>query len=130
LGDRSEHRSDFRFRREERLKGRKEIREVFGKGKRYGCKGAKLIVLNNNQPFNRICFSFSKSKDLRFVNAVYRNRAKRIGREAFRLMKGRISNGHDLILLIYAEPDSGNASLSARIRGQLEFLFIKAGLLK
>jgi len=113
----------FRFRREEHLKGRKEIREVFGKGKRYSCHGAKLYVLKNDLPFNRICFTFSRN----FGNAVSRNRARRLGREAFRLMKDRFTVGFDLILLVTAGlPD---AVLFDRIR-QLESLFSKAGLLK
>ena len=114
--------SSFRYRREEHLKGRKEIREVFGKGKRYGCLGAKLFVLENGLSYNRICFTFSRG----FGNAVARNRARRLGREAFRLMKGRLSGGYDLILLVYPESDM---ALSGRM-GQLESLFYKAGLLK
>ena len=112
----------FRFRREEHLKGRKEIKEVFGNGKRYGCKEAKLFVLRNNLPYNRICFTFSRGK----WNAVARNRAKRLGREAFRLMKGCLLGGHDLLLLVYP---GKRESLSDRTR-QLEFLFRKAGLIK
>jgi ribonuclease P protein component len=112
----------FRFRRNEHLKGRKEIRDVFGKGKRFGCQGAKLFVLENDLPHNRVCFTFSRG----FGNAVARNRAKRLGREAFRLMKPRLSCGYDLILLVH--PESG-MTLFGRM-GQLEFLFSKAGLLK
>jgi ribonuclease P protein component len=121
----------FRFRRKEHLKGRKEIREVFGKGKRFGCRGAKLFVEKNNLPYNRICFSFSRG----FGNAVARNRARRLGREAFRLLKGRLSGGYDMILLVYPEPESSCSQavrqvvLSDRME-QLEFLFSKAGLLK
>jgi len=114
----------FRFRREEHLKGRKEIREVFGKGKRISCRGVKLFVLNNNLSYNRICFTFSRS----FGNSVTRNRARRLGREAFRLMKDRLTGGHDFILLIYPETEKKTA-LSDR-SAQLESLFAKAGLLK
>ena len=112
----------FRFRRQEHLKGRNEIKEVFGKGKRYGCPGAKLFVLKNDLPHNRICFTFSRG----FGNAVVRNRARRLGREAFRLMKPCLYGGYDLILLVYPESDM---ALSGRM-GQLESLFYKAGLLK
>ncbi|WP_461253904.1 ribonuclease P protein component [Treponema sp. R8-4-B8] len=110
----------FRFKREEHLKGRKEIREVFGKGKRYGCRGAKLFVLKNDLPYNRICFSLFKG----FGNAVSRNRAKRLSREAYRLMKNRLLGGYDLILLVYPEAQK------VTVTETLEFLFKKAGLLK
>jgi len=133
----------MRFRRKERLKGRKEIKEVFGKGRRYSCHGAKLFVLENDLPYNRICFTLAKGKGSKgascFSRAVSRNRAKRLGREAFRLMKSGIKNGYDLILLVY--PESDNACLNNGLRPrdrhclqsrqkQLDSLFYKAGLLK
>ncbi|MCL2265860.1 MAG: ribonuclease P protein component [Treponema sp.] len=126
-----------RFKREEHLKGRTEIKEVFSKGKRYGCPGAKLFVLKNDLPFNRICFTLTKGKG--FKTAVSRNRAKRLGREAFRLMKPGLKNGYDLILLVYPESGDvcpqGKHRLQSRHRlqdrqEQLGSLFQKAGLLK
>ena len=126
----------FRFRRIEHLKGRKEIREVFGKGKRFSCRGAKLFVLKNDLPYNRICFTFSRG----FGNAVNRNRARRLGREAFRLLKPRLSGGYDLILLVYPESDTvSERSFTTRLfttmtlsgsMSQIESLFSKAGLLR
>jgi ribonuclease P protein component len=114
--------SSFRFLRKEHLKGRKEIREVFGKGKQFTCRGAKLFLLKNDLPYNRICFTLSRG----FGNAVVRNRAKRLGRETFRLMKNRFDRGYDLILLVYTETEM---ALSGRME-QVESLFSKAGLLK
>jgi len=73
-------------------------------------------------PHNRICFTFPKA----FGNSVDRNRARRLGREAFRLISGRLCGGNDLILLVYQETDM---ALSGRLK-QLESLFNKAGLLK
>jgi ribonuclease P protein component len=112
----------FRFGREERLKGRNEIREVFGKGKRIGCQGAKLFILKNNLPHNRICFTFSRG----FGSAVQRNRAKRLGREVYRNLRPRLRNGYDLILLVY--PEGAKSALDERM-AQLKLLFTRAGLL-
>jgi len=112
----------LRFRRKEHLKGRNEIREVFGKGKRVGCQEAKLFVLKNNLPYNRICFSLSRG----FGTAVKRNRAKRLGREAYRICKPRLRCGFDLILLVY--PDNARITLAGRM-GQVKQLFSRAGLL-
>ena len=117
----------FRFGREERLKKRSEIREVFKKGKRYVsrgdavCPGAKLFVLKNSLPRNRICFTFSRG----FGTAVMRNRAKRLGREAYRSLKPRLRRGNDLILLVYPDNDP---DLAGR-KEQLRYLAAKAGLL-
>jgi ribonuclease P protein component len=104
------------------LKGRNEIREVFGKGKRIGCQGAKLFVLKNDLPHNRICFTLSRG----FGTAVERNRARRLGREAYRNLKPRLQCGYDLILLVY--PDVGQPSFEGRME-QLQYLFARAGLL-
>ncbi|MCL1958598.1 MAG: ribonuclease P protein component [Spirochaetes bacterium] len=106
------------------------MQEVFGKGKQFSCRGAKLFVLKNNVHYNRICFTFSR----KFGNAVVRNHARRLGREAFRLMKPRLCGGHDLVFLVYpplSKEQSGKSKTdsSERVR-QLESLFIKAGLLK
>jgi len=79
-------------------------------------------------PYNRICFSLFKG----YGNAVSRNRAKRLGREAYRLMKNRLFGGYDLILLVYPETEKNQQKkpvLSDRTL-QFEFLFKKAGLLK
>jgi len=75
-------------------------------------------------PYNRICFAFPKG----FGGAVERNRAKRLGREAYRLVKSRLSGGYDLIFLVYREAEE-KAVLSDRLE-QLESLFKKAGLLE
>jgi ribonuclease P protein component len=78
--------------------------------------------LKNNLPHNRICFTFSKG----FGNAVARNRARRLGREAYRLIKRQLPTGFDFILMLMPETD---AMLSFRTK-QLQSLFTKAGLLK
>ncbi|MDR0289969.1 MAG: ribonuclease P protein component [Treponema sp.] len=112
----------FRFRREEHLKGRNDIREVFGKGKRFGCRGAKLFMLKNKLPYNRICFTFPRG----FGTAVERNRSRRLGREAYRSLKPRLKCGYDLILLVY--PMDADPGFNGRME-QLSFLFTRAGLL-
>ena len=116
----------FRFGRDERLKKGSEIRRVFNKGRRVACRGAKLFVLENGLPRNRICFTFSKG----FAGAVRRNRTRRLGREAYRILKPGLNHGYDLVFLVYPE-DAGSAGaglgLADRL-GQLRYLFAKAGL--
>jgi ribonuclease P protein component len=112
----------FRFKREEHLTGREKIKDVFGKGRRIGCRGAKIKKLKNDLPFNRICFTCARG----FTGAVERNRVKRLGREAYRNVKPRIKGGYDLILLVY--PDNPDTTYAGRA-GQLEYLLSRAGLL-
>jgi ribonuclease P protein component len=126
-----------RFRRFERLKEREGIRKVFSRGRFYNCPGAKLFVLKNGLPYNRIGFTQTR----KYGNAPERNRARRLGREAYRLLRPCLKTGFDLVLLVYpgqANPArSGIAksrvrpsrgSLDARLT-QLKSLFGKAGLL-
>jgi ribonuclease P protein component len=110
----------FRFKRDERLKRREEIRAVFNRRAAVSCPGAKLFRLENALGRNRIAFTFAR----KFGNAVQRNRARRVGREAYRLLKHRLKSGYDLVLLAYP----GRDFLTDRI-DQLIMLFSRAGLL-
>jgi ribonuclease P protein component len=113
-----------RFRPKERLKGRNAVKEVFSRGKRYECPGAKLFVLKNGLFCNRICFTFPK----KFGNAVERNRARRLGREAYRLLRPWLQGGHDLVLLVYPlREGEEKPGLSSRME-QLEYLFGRSAL--
>jgi ribonuclease P protein component len=98
-----------------------------------------LFYLENGLPHNRIVFTFAR----KFGNAVERNRARRLGREAYRLMKGGFKAGYDLALLVYpakagtakqaAKPDEAKPIKTreklADRQNQLTILFKKAGLL-
>ena len=122
----SEIKGSLRFRREERLKKGSEIKEVFKRGRRVGCRGAKLFVLENGLPRNRICFTFSRG----FAGAVERNRARRLGREAYRSLKPRLGCGYDLVFLVYPEDASAPVVTGFADRlEQLGYLFAKAGLI-
>ncbi|MFP3091531.1 ribonuclease P protein component [Treponema sp. TIM-1] len=109
----------FRFLRRERLKRRDGIREVFKRGKSVTCSGAKLFFKRNGLPHNRVVFTFGR----KYGNAVKRNRSRRCGREAYRLIRNELKTGYDLVLLVYP----GNDSFAGRME-QLRVLFSKAGL--
>jgi ribonuclease P protein component len=111
----------LRFRREYRLKNRREIGAVFKKGRVSSCFGAKLFALENSAGHNRIAFTFSR----KFGNAVERNRCRRVGREAYRHLQHDIKQGFDLALLVYPV---GKDTFSSRME-QLRQLFSKAQLL-
>jgi ribonuclease P protein component len=122
----------FKFPREERLKSSSEISAVFKKGKSVSCEGARLfyraasggsnqvIPVGHNGKARRIAFVFSR----KFGCAAARNRARRIGREAYRLLRASLPSGFDFVLLVY--PDA-NAKLDTRLT-QLRVLFQRARL--
>jgi ribonuclease P protein component len=123
-------RESLRFPRDEHLKRRQDIQAVFRKGASASCYGARLFFLRRDVDGRRIAFTFAH----KFGNAVKRNRARRLGREAYRHLRSQIKGGYDLVLLVY--PDKNDFSedkkppsgFSRRLR-QMRVLFGKAGLL-
>jgi ribonuclease P protein component len=84
-----------------------------------------LFVLKNGLSCNRIGFTLVR----KYGNAPERNRARRLGREAYRHLRPRLKTGYDLVLLVYPEQaGSGQGSLEVR-QAQLGSLFGKAGLI-
>ena len=88
----------------------------------YGCAGARLFLLKSESSVIRICFALPR----KFGNAVQRNRARRLGREAFRLLRPRLrTGGYDAVFLVY----QGGIDSLATGTERLAALFSKAGLL-
>ncbi|MFP4644149.1 MAG: ribonuclease P protein component [Spirochaetales bacterium] len=86
----------------ERLRGRATIRDRFGQGSPVSCRGSKLLVSPNSLSWNRILLVPTR----KYAGSVVRNRAKRVGREAFRREKARMKQGFDLIWILYPGSDT------------------------
>jgi ribonuclease P protein component len=110
----------LRFPKSERLKRVSGISEVFKRGRNVSCPGARLFFIPAEGACNRIAFTFSR----KFGNAVKRNRARRLGREAYRLLRGKLKTGFNMVLLVYPDEKSG---LDSRLK-QVNNLFEKAKL--
>lgn len=107
--------------KEERLKRRSDINRVFASNRSVSCYGAKLLYRENGYGRNRITVTLVR----KYGNAVERNRAKRVVREAYRLTKPSLKTGYDLIVVLYPNEDTyRKRSL------QLKRLCEKAGLYK
>jgi ribonuclease P protein component len=60
---------------------------------------------------------------------VERNRARRLSREAYRLVSNSLKTGFDMVLLLYPGKDTGNACLDTRLE-QLNALLSRAAVLQ
>ena len=79
---------------------------VCARGKAFRSQPISLHVLENGMGRNRVGFSVS----VRTGKAIERNRARRLLREAYRLNKGKLKRGLDLVIVAKA----GTAQLSFR----------------
>lgn len=115
----------FRFPKGERLKRSADISALFRRGRSVSCAGARLFFRVNDGGLRRIAFAFSR----KFGNAVQRNRARRLGREAYRHLRGGLKMGFDMVLLVYPDKEAGRGcGLESRLE-QLRVLCQKARLM-
>ena len=109
-----------RIERKERLRKRADLLGLYRSAFSVGCKGLKILYRKNDLNWNRVVFSTGRG----FRGAVERNREKRVGREIYRNMKGRVRIGLDLLFIFYP----GGYSFSKR-QEQFEKLLQKIRIL-
>ncbi|HDQ15391.1 MAG TPA: ribonuclease P protein component [Sediminispirochaeta sp.] len=103
--------------KQERLKSKRDISRVFAEPKKVSCFGAKLFYRENGLDRNRFMVSLVR----KYGTAVRRNRAKRVTREAYRLMKRELVQGYDLVVVLFPQTDTFD-----RRSEQLRDLFSRA----
>ena len=99
-----------------RLTRSEDFKRVRRSGKSYAHPLVVLIVQSNNQPRVKIGVAAGRTVG----TAVYRNRAKRLLREAMRTLLPNIASGLDLILI--ARPGLVSATLEDTRRALLNLL--------
>ena len=99
-----------------RLTRSEDFKRVRRSGKSYAHPLVVLIVQSNNQPRVKIGVAAGRTVG----TAVYRNRAKRLLREAMRTLIPNIASGLDLILI--ARPGLVSATLQDTHRALLNLL--------
>lgn len=108
-------RDDVRFRKEERLRKRREFLEVYEKGDKLAGRVFFSYFLRNGLPINRLGLTVSR----KIGKTVVRNRIKRRLKEIFRLHKHQLVPPCDIVI---------NARRSASLASYqlLEEEFLKA----
>lgn len=91
----SEAVAEYSLTKAERLLTPKQYARVFSKATRYGNRNWTFIVRPNQEFKARLGMAIAKKQ---LAKAVWRNRIKRIAREAFRLHKKSL-NGYDIVVL-------------------------------
>ncbi len=77
------------------LRNKDDFTRIYKRGKSVGERYIVLFYRRNNLSYKRIAFLASK----KVGNSVRRNRARRLMRENYRLMKDDIKEGYDLIFI-------------------------------
>ena len=77
------------------LRRKEDFSSIYKKGKSIGQKYIVLFYKKNNLSYNRIAFLASK----KVGNSVERNRARRLMKENYRLLKDDIKSGFDIIFI-------------------------------
>lgn len=110
------HRTDM-------LKANSDFRRLYGRGKSYVAPELVVYVMKTRRPVNRIGITVSK----KVGNAVSRNRARRVIREAYRLLAPQLSVfGWDMVLVARQR----TAGISCvKVTDAMRELFTKAGII-
>ena len=77
------------------LRKQKDFSRVYNRGKSRGSRFVVVLYRKNNLDFTRTAFVSSK----KVGNSVERNRARRLMKEAYLSLKGRVKSGYDIVFV-------------------------------
>ncbi|HOG17997.1 MAG: Ribonuclease P protein component [Syntrophaceae bacterium PtaU1.Bin231] len=108
------------FRKDERIRNRKDFQVVYDRGARKGSQHFVVVSLENTSGTRRLGITVSK----KVGNAVKRNRIKRLVREFFRLNKTRLPGARDIVVIARRHRDD---LTFRKVSRELEELLIPQG---
>jgi ribonuclease P protein component len=103
---------DRRFRRQERVRHRRDYDRAYQQGRRVSGRLIRLYSAPNGLPHPRLGSTIGKAVG----SAVVRNRLKRWIRETFRLNKEAFGDGFDYV--VHVKPEAAAAS-HEELRGEI-----------
>jgi len=77
------------------LRRKSDFSAIYNRGKSVGERYVVLFIKKNGLPYNRIAFLASK----KVGNSVVRNRARRLMKESFRVIKENVADGYDIVFI-------------------------------
>lgn len=107
----------------ERLRNRYEFRRVYEKGISCASQYLVLFVLENDKNVIRVGYSVGK----RLGKAVTRNRVRRLLRESFRSVAGKLSSSS--VDIIWIARSTAISARQADIEHEMKLLLARSGLL-
>lgn len=105
------------------LKNRSDFDRLHKKGKSVGSRFVVLVYIKNGLEHNRRAFLSSK----KVGNAVSRNRARRLMREAYRQIESTLITGYDLLFIARNTITDSNCKC-ADVKKSIEAAVSRAGL--
>ena len=77
------------------LRNQRDFSKVYNRGRSRGSRFVVVLYRKNNLDFTRTAFVSSK----KVGNSVERNRARRLMKEAYRDLSGRVKSGYDIVFV-------------------------------
>ena len=77
------------------LRKQKDFNKVYNRGRSKGSRFVVVLYRKNNLDFTRTAFVSSK----KVGNSVERNRSRRLMKEAYRSLEGRVKKGYDIVFV-------------------------------
>lgn len=105
------------------IKRNTEFRRAYYKGRAFTTSVVVVYILKNHKGINRIGFTATKKVGI----AVERNRARRLMKEAYRLLEQELPSGYDYVFVARSRtPHVGMQQVQQAMRHAFSKLFIKS----